>query len=291
MPGLLPSEPLRNVTIAWRRTLRLDPLLSRIPTPHLGPLAEAFNLELGGEDSKPLADVCQDLVREELAPAEVIRIATVLAETFADEIGTNSGATTKSLVSTLGHVCGLMSTVLVEDVNEFARRDYLTGLENRLAWEEMLEALRSDATAFAIAILDLNGFKEINDTRGHEEGDKVLQQFAAQLRDVIPEGARAFRQGGDEFSVIAPDMSPDELSEALHHFLTAEGAQPFSFGIASSAEEEGSTFALKKLADKRMYEMKASDRASGEESLGGSPENASDNIGGSSGTDGATNLD
>ena len=62
----------------------------------------------------------------------------MLASTFSDELGTQSGANSKSLVETLGYVCGLLSVTMVADVNRLARRDSLTGLENTLAWYERL---------------------------------------------------------------------------------------------------------------------------------------------------------
>src|SRR5262245_126989 len=128
MPGLLPSESFDRVFNAWRRAMRQDPLLSRVAMPELRPLAEAFNHELTGDDNEQLADACTVLVRGELDAARVVRITTFLAETFTDEVGTSSGAVTKSLVGTLGYVCGLMMTTMVADASEQARRDVLTGL-------------------------------------------------------------------------------------------------------------------------------------------------------------------
>ena len=98
-------------------------MLSRVPTPDLKPLAEAFNNALTGDDEGRLPEACNDLVRARLDAAIVIRITTFLAETFTDEADTSSGAVTKSLVSTLGHVCGLMVTTMVAAVTVPVEQD------------------------------------------------------------------------------------------------------------------------------------------------------------------------
>src|SRR4051812_36765379 len=118
MPGLLDGDGLQRVFNAWRRSLRLDPILTRVPMPELTPLATAFNNALTGDDDGQLAEACDALVRGNLEAATVIRITTLLAETFTDEADTTSGAVTRSLVGTLGHVCGLLITTIVLDVSE-----------------------------------------------------------------------------------------------------------------------------------------------------------------------------
>src|SRR5689334_10137342 len=104
MPGLLNEAPLGRVFNAWRRAMRLDPLLSRVAMPDLMPLATSFNNALTGDDDGALSEACDVLVRTNLEPSHVIRATTFLAETFTDEVGNTSGAVTKSLVTTLGHV-------------------------------------------------------------------------------------------------------------------------------------------------------------------------------------------
>ena len=68
---------------------------------------------------------------------------------------------TKSLVSTLGHVCGLLATKMVADVNETARRDSLAGLENRRAWDESLSAAIRSGDEIVISMIDLDGLKKV----------------------------------------------------------------------------------------------------------------------------------
>src|SRR5712692_3442997 len=196
MPGLLEEVPFGRVFNAWRRAMRLDPLLSRVAMPDPMPLATSFNKALTGDDEGALSEACNVLVRANLEPSHVIRITTLLAETFTDEVGNTSGAVTKSLVGTLGHVCGLMAKTMVEDMSEVARRDSLTGLENRRAWDEtLIDQIRSGKN-IAIAMVDLDGLKAINDSDGHDAGDAHIKKFAGDLRATIPEPGRVYRFGG-----------------------------------------------------------------------------------------------
>lgn len=261
MAGLLDEVKLKRVTDAWRRAIRVDPLLSRAVMPELIPLAEAFNNALTGDDSGQLSRVCDDLVRANLDATTVIRITTFLAETFTDETGNASGAVTKSLVSTLGHVCGLMMATMVGDANEGALRDPLTGLENRRAWNTSLtKLLLNTSENGAIAMIDLDGLKNINDTQGHEAGDAHLKKFAVDVSGAIPEKTRAYRFGGDEFGVISPNESSAALEAHLQTLSEKSGVARFSFGIAHTYQDGRDVTAFVKLADSRMYEMKKANK-------------------------------
>jgi diguanylate cyclase (GGDEF)-like protein len=87
-----------------------------------------------------------------------------------------------------------------------AYRDELTQLPSRRA---LNEALLKVGDAYTIAMVDVDHFKQFNDTYGHETGDQVLQMIASRLADVSG-GGRAFRYGGEEFAVIFPNRSMDE---------------------------------------------------------------------------------
>jgi diguanylate cyclase (GGDEF)-like protein len=258
MPGLLDSAALDRVFNAWRRVLRLDPLLSRAPTPELRPFAEAFNLALtGDDDSDALPGACEEMARNELDAITLIRITTILAETFTDEAGNASGAVTKGLVSTLGHVCALMTKTLVADERIVARRDVLTGLENKLAWAEAMQAAASESCDITIALIDLDGLKKINDTLGHlEGGDPYLRRFGAELAQSLPEGATAYRFMGDEYAVRWPGADEGELARHLEELRDKEGGSPFGFGIARGVPNPGNPEALTEQADARLIEMK-----------------------------------
>jgi diguanylate cyclase (GGDEF)-like protein len=262
VPGLLDSEPLERVFSAWRRVLRQDPLLSRVPTPELRPLAEAFNLALTGEDdgdALPLA--CEEMARHEADATTLIRVTTVLAESFTDEVGTESGAVTKGLVSTLGHVCALMTTTMVADERIVARRDVLTGLENKLAWEDAMREAALRGEDITVALIDLDGLKLINDTVGHlEGGNPFLRKFASDLAQSLPEGVSAYRFMGDEYAVHWPGAEEAELVTLLEQLREKEGVAQFGFGVARGVPDPDEPEALTVVADGRLLANKAERR-------------------------------
>lgn len=262
MPGLLDPAALERVFNAWRRVLRQDPLLSRAPTPELRPLAEAFNLALTGEDDgDALPSACDEMARNEADATTLIRITTVLAESFTDEVGTTSGAVTKGLVSTLGHVCALMTTTIVADERVVARRDVLTGLENKLAWQETMVAAASGGVNVTLALIDLDGLKEINDQLGHlEGGDPYLRKFASDLVQALPEGATAYRFMGDEYAVHWPGAEEPALTRLLEELRAKEGVAQFGFGVARGIPDPADPEALTTVADECLIAMKAARR-------------------------------
>jgi diguanylate cyclase (GGDEF)-like protein len=104
-------------------------------------------------------------------------------------------------------------------LRNLAMVDPLTGLYNRRFAEQRLaaEVARSERKGHPLTILtlDLNAFKQINDTYGHPAGDLVLQQFAARLNNVIRGGDLAVRLGGDEFLVLLPECTSQQLQLVL----------------------------------------------------------------------------
>lgn len=98
-----------------------------------------------------------------------------------------------------------------------ARRDELTGVGNYRALHERLVAEiarhRRHGREFALVLLDLDGFKEINESYGHLEGDRLLAEIGSSLRKEVRGGDSVFRQGGDEFAVIVPEVDAGEAEE------------------------------------------------------------------------------
>ena len=90
----------------------------------------------------------------------------------------------------------------LEEVSEAASRDPLTGLFNRGRMDQYLGDRISSGQTFSVAMMDLNGFKQVNDRLGHAAGDDLLKQFAAELRGNARAGDTVGRWGGDEFLVI-----------------------------------------------------------------------------------------
>jgi diguanylate cyclase (GGDEF)-like protein len=111
----------------------------------------------------------------------------------------------------------------LEEAEQRASRDPLTGLDNRHGVETKTERRIDEKRPFCVVMLDLNGFKQVNDTYGHLAGDDLLKQFGAELRSASRSTDVVGRWGGDEF-VLVLDCS---LSDAQHHL---ERMQKWVFG-------------------------------------------------------------
>ncbi|MEO8422277.1 MAG: diguanylate cyclase [Actinomycetota bacterium] len=144
---------------------------------------------------------------------------------------------------------------LVED----ALRDELTGLGNRRASNRALAGLRASD---AVAMLDLDGFKELNDTLGHAAGDDLLTRFAVVLGASLRDEDVAVRFGGDEFLMVFHDAG--ERAQAIVERLASRWREEasnvtFSAGIAVAGEDEPSLTVLAR-ADQALYEAKRTGR-------------------------------
>jgi diguanylate cyclase (GGDEF)-like protein/PAS domain S-box-containing protein len=119
-----------------------------------------------------------------------------------------------------------------EQLRQFAHFDQLTGLANRLTMTETLERLLQDGDRqTSIAILDLDGFKDVNDTLGHSTGDQLLIEVAGRVKAAVASrapDALACRLGGDEFVIVVPDCgSPLLVAEIVGEVLTRL-SQPYA---------------------------------------------------------------
>jgi diguanylate cyclase (GGDEF)-like protein len=152
-----------------------------------------------------------------------------------------------------------------------ARLDHLTGLANRKALEEALEdaltQARSGDESVAVLMLDLDGFKQVNDALGHEQGDLVLQEIARRLHANVFEYDTAARMGGDEFAVVlrrlreADDVAAiaQRLWEALTLPIDIDGRAHFvgaSIGAAAHPDHGRTVEELLRGADAAMYRAK-----------------------------------
>lgn len=121
-------------------------------------------------------------------------------------------------------------------MNERATRDWLTGLYNRRFFEETLddhiEAAKRYDRKLSLILFDLDYFKQINDTQGHDAGDSILQKFAATLKSSARAADIICRYGGDEFAVILPETGPDS-AQIFADRVKKETPHPASTGIAS----------------------------------------------------------
>jgi diguanylate cyclase (GGDEF)-like protein len=137
--------------------------------------------------------------------------------------------------------------------------DPLTGLPNRRSLDDRLQQLvRGDRTV-SVALLDLDHFKEINDTAGHEAGDRVLLRVADEPRRVLPPGAVLARQGGDEFALLLPDLTGPEAVVVVWRVCDALAGIGLSCGVAEYEPGE-SVAQLVRRADGALYAAKAAGR-------------------------------
>lgn len=155
-----------------------------------------------------------------------------------------------------------------EEILYLAYHDALTGLGNRLYFQDTISSLLKNETSGALLLLDLDRFKVINDRHGHQAGDTLLCEIALRMREVTPAGGMLFRLGGDEFAVLLPDggecdWNPEGTAAGLLAALTGhrgaivpESPVTVSIGIACWPEHGTETTALLHAADIAMYEAK-----------------------------------
>lgn len=152
-----------------------------------------------------------------------------------------------------------------------ATHDPLTNLANRLQFDQNLHKAisrsRRNHKPFGLLMIDLDGFKPINDTLGHDAGDTVLQEISLRLRNTVRDIDTVARIGGDEFAVILEDVSTiskippiaEKLCQALQEPIEQLAEQPSvsaSIGIAAYPDHALDKARLLKCADIAMYEAK-----------------------------------
>lgn len=118
----------------------------------------------------------------------------------------------------------------VENMHTQATTDALTGLPNRAECfrrgEEMVERARHDGTPLTVAMLDLDGFKQINDLYGHADGDVALTAFARRARACMRGDDLVGRIGGDEFVVVSPGIAGHDAGEILGRIISTASGEP-----------------------------------------------------------------
>lgn len=159
-----------------------------------------------------------------------------------------------------------------ERVQQAALHDALTGLPNRSLLSERLDhaltTARSVNTLLAVCLVDLDGFKAVNDQHGHAAGDELLQVIARRLQDGVRGHDTVARQGGDEFVLLLTRLQNRQECGQILSRLLASVAEPVplpqgatarvsaSIGIAYAPDDARDAEALLKLADRAMYDVK-----------------------------------
>jgi diguanylate cyclase (GGDEF)-like protein/PAS domain S-box-containing protein len=156
-------------------------------------------------------------------------------------------------------------------LREQAIRDYLTGLYNRRYLDETIEReiarSKREANKLSVVMMDIDHFKGINDTYGHQAGDMVLIELGALLNKYSRSSDIACRHGGDEFVVVMPNASPDAARKRANEWRRAFEGKRFSFegkrfattlsiGIASFPLHASSPKGVFQAADQALYQSK-----------------------------------
>jgi diguanylate cyclase (GGDEF)-like protein len=157
-----------------------------------------------------------------------------------------------------------------KEARDLARHDPLTKLPNRRFFEEKLDGYLQTVGAgrFALLMLDLDGFKAINDVHGHTAGDRALNEFARRISALLGPDAFFARMGGDEFSIIMPTIAAAEDAADLARRAIAAVAEPFSIdhtsvrvgvgiGIAIAPDDGSLAGDLVRRADRALYRAKS----------------------------------
>jgi len=156
----------------------------------------------------------------------------------------------------------------VKEVKKQAYTDQLTSRGNRYLFYKDLDFLLEEKKKFAVCFMDLDGFKQINDTLGHDAGDELLITLANIFDDTLPSYANSYRLGGDEFAIIIKDIEDKEdvkkVLDALKHQISIpviiDGNNTisieYSLGVVMSLDSSMSRKDLINYADNAMYYIK-----------------------------------
>ena len=243
-------------------------------------------IEANGAACKWLEVPIEQLVGRNVREFLVIDVDIVRDESFESEFKTATGVHRVAVVSSRvlrhsdGMALGALQVVtdvtagraienrLVQEIQKMARmagEDKLTGLPNRRAFDMVLEGAAAGANKepFAVLLIDLNDFKEINDAMGHQAGDEALSLFGKRLDSLVRDTDLAARIGGDEFAVVLTnadramaEKAAARFKQGLDFLAVVGGAEVrlwASVGVAHSADGAGSVLAR---ADAAMYEGK-----------------------------------
>jgi diguanylate cyclase (GGDEF)-like protein len=250
----------------------------QIVTPLRGLLPPAGQLALEGRAYAAAADYMVGHNRQVLALMN--RLTTALEHDSVRRSRNLRAIQTGAFVLALGNFLVIVLGMLrqyrrveqeSERWRELARHDPLTGLANRKAFTEaalgVLARARIDGSPGAVLVLDLDGFKPINDRFGHATGDQILVQLAARLESTARATDLVARLGGDEFVILCPNLhQPDHLGPFCNRLVAAITDIPehicpgtplgVSIGIATYPEDGYDLHRLLGQADRAMYAAK-----------------------------------
>lgn len=187
--------------------------------------------------------------------------------------GERAGAATRAAL--VMHFDVTDTIVAEQRLFDLAHLDSLTGLPNRLLLQDRLRHALAQAkrhqTRLALLFVDLDRFKNVNDTLGHSAGDELLKQVAQRLSACLRESDTVGRLGGDEFAILLPDIASEKDAETVARKIVGTLGAPFqvanqelfcgaSVGIALHPEDAAEPELLMQYADTAMYQAKEAGR-------------------------------
>ncbi len=279
------ERDLRTGELVWSdelyRILALDPKT-------VGPMQMPLMRWVHPEDRQKLTEACQRLEQEGtpfhlelrlLLPGDEIKYVRQSGEQLTDDEDV-----ALKIIGTLQDITPQKQAQA--EVERLAHYDTLTQLPNRsLFFDRLRMALiqsKRNKTALALFYMDLDGFKQVNDSLGHRAGDLLLIAVAKRLTQTVRASDTVARLGGDEFTVILPDLSrPQDAIKVAENIIQSIG-QPFmiegrdveigiSIGIAQCPEKRLTEDDLIQLADQAMYEAKQAGKNTYRVRGGGNP--------------------
>ena len=238
--------------------------------------------ELSPEQYERAAALAELRAGSERSAAELARDITalqgVIMQALRDQLDTIDADVFADTVERLAEVTGTIQAAAAEELvvarsrelESLANTDPLTGLHNlrylQAQIRQLLGVYKRYELPFAVLLLDIDGLKRVNDSHGHQAGDRVLMQVAMSLRRGIRNVDTAARLGGDEFCVLAPNQKAaaaqilaERLAEAIEKDVTTpeEPGVGISIGVVSCPEHGEEPEQLMEVADRAMYRAKA----------------------------------
>ncbi len=208
------------------------------------------------KDHERLAGYLAELRRSGAAGIE-LRIADASGERLLRLDGRVAGRSS----DVVGHAVDITDDAReAEALREQALIDPLTGCPNRRFLAQFAAELSPDA-ALGVVNIDLDGFKQVNDRLGHDEGDRVLGDVARYLRARLREGDHVVRVGGDEFLALLPQADAAQLARIVERLAADAAAAPCAYSIGAALRAPGETLeSVLARADAAMYEARRARR-------------------------------
>ncbi len=286
-------RPDRSVVLGEVEELGIGMFWATDAEGHLSFLSQRALVDLGTDSQsmigKPLTQLFHDVDEEDGGPSQRSLAFKLKARSKLDEqivaVPNGRGATRwwrlngRPLTDTAGTFKGYRGSAV--DISaqyayetQVARQsqvDELTGLANRRKLNErltaMLSAFRASQRSCALMMIDLDRFKQVNDTMGHPAGDELLKQVAQRLSSIVKDHGEVGRLGGDEFQVLLPDMDDRGTLGELANRIVQSISQPYqingrraiigtSVGIAIAPYDGVETDELTRAADMALYSAK-----------------------------------